>query len=82
MEVKEHSVPVIPVSIVSNMLEIHAISRILKKKRITNQNEIMAEIVLLKKDMEDQIRNLGMTNWTIILNIKTFVILLLPLLKL
>ena len=41
--------------ILSNMLEIHALIRILTKKGITSEEEILQEVVKLKEEMEDKI---------------------------
>ncbi len=41
--------------ILSNMLEIQALIRILTKKGITSEDEIMQEIVKLKSEMEEKI---------------------------
>ncbi len=45
--------------LVSNMLEIQALIRILEKKGITNQDEILDEVMKLKVEMEDKIRKMG-----------------------
>ena len=42
--------------IVSNMLEIQAIIRILKRKGIANEDEILEEIKKLKAEMDEKIR--------------------------
>ena len=42
--------------LVSNMLEIQAIIRILKRKGITDENEILDEVKILQAEMEDKIR--------------------------
>ncbi len=48
--------------LVSNMLEIQAIIRILKRKGITDENEILAEVKLLKAEMDEKIRKSGREN--------------------
>ncbi len=48
--------------IYSNMLEIQAIIRILKRKGITDENEILEEVKKLKVEMEDKIRKMGKEN--------------------
>jgi len=48
--------------LVSNMLEIQAIIRILKRKGITDENEILEEVKLLKVEMEEKIKKMGREN--------------------
>ena len=48
--------------IYSNMLEIQALIRILTRKGITNQDENLTEVKLLKVEMEDKIRKMGKEN--------------------
>ena len=48
--------------IVSNMLEIQAIIRMLTKKGITNQDEIMEEIKLLKVELYDKVKKSSKEN--------------------
>jgi len=48
--------------LVSNMLEIQALIRILKRKGITDENEILEEVKKLKVEMEDKIRKMGKEN--------------------
>ena len=43
--------------LVSNMLEIQAIIRILVKKGITTEDEIMQEVVKLKQEMDKKLRD-------------------------
>ena len=43
--------------ILSNMLEIQALIRILTKKGITSEDEILQEVVKLKGELEDKISN-------------------------
>lgn len=43
--------------LVSNLLEIPALIRILVKKGITSEDEIMQEIVKLKEELEEQLKN-------------------------
>ena len=45
--------------LVSNMLEIQALIRILEKKGITNQDEILAEVKKLQVEMEEKIKRMG-----------------------
>ena len=47
---------------VSNMLEIQAVIRILERKKLINQDEILEEVVELKKEMEEKIRKMGKEN--------------------
>ncbi len=48
--------------LVSNMLEIQALIRILKRKGITDENEILAEVKLLKVEMEEKDKKMGREN--------------------
>ena len=48
--------------IFSNMLEIQAIIRILKRKGITDENEILEEVKKLKVEMEEKIKKMGREN--------------------
>ncbi len=48
--------------IVSNMLEIQALIRILKKKGITDEDEILIEVKKLKVEMEDKIKRMSKEN--------------------
>lgn len=43
--------------ILSNMLEIQALIRILTRKGITNEDEILREVFKLKLEMEEKIKN-------------------------
>ncbi len=47
---------------VSNMLEIQALIKILEQKGITNKDEILKEVVELKKEMEKKIRKYSREN--------------------
>ena len=47
---------------VSNMLEIQAVIRILERKKLINQDEILEEVSVLKKEMEEKIRKFGKEN--------------------
>jgi len=44
--------------LVSNMLEIQALIRILEKKGITNQDEILEEVKKLKAEMEEKVKKM------------------------
>jgi len=44
------------------MLEIQAIIRILKSKRITNEDEIMEEIKKLKVEMDEKLKQMSKEN--------------------
>ena len=44
------------------MLEIQALIRILKKKGITNEDEILEEVKALKVEMEEKIKKMGREN--------------------
>ncbi len=48
--------------LVSNMLEIQALIRILERKGITNQVEILEEVKKLKAEMEEKIKRAGREN--------------------
>lgn len=48
--------------IYSNMLEIQAIIRILTKKGITTENEIMEEVVKIRDEVNAKIKKLGKEN--------------------
>ncbi len=48
--------------LVSNMLEIQALIRILERKGITNQAEILEEVKKLKAEMEEKIKKMGREN--------------------
>ena len=49
--------------LVSNMLEIEAVIRILVKKGITTEDDILKEVKLLQVELEDKIKKMGQTNW-------------------
>ena len=44
------------------MLEIQALIRILKRKGITDENEILDEVKKLQVEMEDKIKKMGREN--------------------
>ena len=48
--------------IFSNMLEIQAIIRILKRKGITDENEILEEVKKLKVEMKEMVKKMGREN--------------------
>ena len=48
--------------LVSNMLEIQALIRILKRKGITDENEILEEVKKLQVEMEAKIIRMGKEN--------------------
>ena len=48
--------------LVSNMLEIEAVIRILVKKGITTEDDILKEVELLQIELEDKIKKMGQTN--------------------
>ena len=48
--------------LVSNMLEIQALIRILERKGITNQDEILEEVKKLQTEMEEKIKKMGREN--------------------
>ena len=48
--------------LVSNMLEIEAVIRILVKKGITTEDEVLEEVKLLQVELEDKIKKMGQTN--------------------
>ena len=48
--------------LVSNMLEIEAVIRILVKKGITTEDDILKEVKLLQVELEDKIKKMGQAN--------------------
>lgn len=48
--------------ILSNMLEIQALIRILERKGITTQDEILREVVKVKDELEAQVKKNQQTN--------------------
>ena len=48
--------------LVSNMLEVQAMIRILCRKGITTEDEIMQEIVKLKEEMEQKMKDMQKLN--------------------
>jgi len=48
--------------LVSNMLEIQAIIRILIRKGITDENEILEEVKKLQVEMEEKVKKMGREN--------------------
>ncbi len=48
--------------ILSNMLEIQALIRILERKGITTQSEILEEVVKVKDELEEQVKRNQQTN--------------------
>ena len=48
--------------LVSNMLEIQAIIRILNRKGLTNENEILEEVKKLKVEMEETTKKMSREN--------------------
>ena len=48
--------------ILSNMLEIQALIRILTQKGITSEDEILREVLKLKEEMENKIRQSSKEN--------------------
>ena len=48
--------------LVSNMLEIQALIRILTKKGITDEDEILTEVKILQVEMEEKIKRSGREN--------------------
>jgi hypothetical protein len=48
--------------LVSNMLEIQAIIKILTRKGITNEDEIMEEIIKLRDEVNEKVKKLGKEN--------------------
>ena len=45
--------------VLSNMLEVQALIKILERKGLITQDEILAEVEVLKKEMEEKIRKDG-----------------------
>ena len=48
--------------LVSNMLEIQALIRILTRKGITNEDEVMQEIIKLQNEMDEKVKKMGKEN--------------------
>ena len=48
--------------IFSNMLEIQALIRILERKGITDEDEILEEVKKLKVEMEEKVKKMGREN--------------------
>ena len=48
--------------IVSNMLEIQALIRILKRKGITTEDEILKEVKVLKEEMDKMVKRMSKEN--------------------
>lgn len=48
--------------ILSNMLEIQALIRILERKGVTTQSEILEEVVKVKEELEAQVKRNQQTN--------------------
>jgi hypothetical protein len=48
--------------LVSNMLEIQAIIKILTRKCITTEDEIMEEIIKLRDELNEKVKKLGKEN--------------------
>ena len=46
----------------STMLEVQALIKILERKGLITQDEILAEVEVLKKEMEEKIRRMGREN--------------------
>lgn len=44
------------------MLEVQALIRILERKGITNKDEILAEVKLLKVEMDEKVKKMGREN--------------------
>ena len=61
-DIMDHTIATNQDLIVSNMLEIQAIIRILTKKGITIQDEIMEEIKMLKVELYDKVKKSSKEN--------------------
>jgi hypothetical protein len=48
--------------ILSNMLEIQALIKILTRKGITNEDEIMVEIIKLRDEVNEKVKKMGKEN--------------------
>ena len=48
--------------LVSNMLEIQAVIKILTRKGITTEDEIMEEIIKLRDEVNEKVKRLGKEN--------------------
>jgi hypothetical protein len=48
--------------LVSNMLEIQALIRILTQKGITNEDEVMQEIIKLQNEMDNKVKKMSKVN--------------------
>lgn len=48
--------------LISNMIEIQALIKILSRKGITNEDEILEEVKIIKADIEQKIKNMSKAN--------------------
>ena len=48
--------------LVSNMLEIQAVIRILTRRGISNENEVMEEIIKLQDEVNEKVKKMGKEN--------------------
>lgn len=48
--------------LITNMLEIQALIRILARKGITDEDEILSEVKRLKVELEEKIKRFGIVN--------------------
>ena len=48
--------------LLSNMLELRALIRILERKGLITQDELLEEVEVVKKEMEEKIRRMGREN--------------------
>ena len=48
--------------LLSNMLELRALIRILERKGLITQDELLEEVDVVKKEMEEKIRRMGREN--------------------
>ncbi len=48
--------------VLSNMLEVQVLIRILERKKLINQDEILEEVGVLKKEMDEKIRKFEREN--------------------
>jgi hypothetical protein len=48
--------------LVSNMLEVQALIRILTKRGITNEDEVLEEVKALQLEMDEKVKKMGKEN--------------------
>ena len=48
--------------VISNMIEVQAMIRILERKGLITQDEILEEVEMVKQEMDEKIRRMGREN--------------------